>query len=903
MSQRLGKLMSSKEIRSSFLEFFRERGHTVVPSSSLVPYGDPTLLFTNAGMVQFKDVFLGVEKRSYQRAVSSQKCVRAGGKHNDLDNVGFTGRHHTFFEMLGNFSFGDYFKAEAISFGWDYLTNVLELPRDRLWVTVYRDDDEAVRLWQEIASMPPERIVRLGEEDNFWAMGDTGPCGPCSEIVVDRGEDVSCGPGCGLGQCDCDRWLEVWNLVFMQYMRHEDGSIVPLPKPSIDTGLGLERVASVLQGADTNYGSDLFVPIIEKIEDICHKRQGRDAPVFPFRVIADHIRACVFLASDGVQPSNEGRGYVMRRILRRAVRFGRVLGISEPFLGLLVPVVRDIMGNAYPEVCHNENYIAELLSQEETRFHISLDEGQRHADEIMTMTKSQGLTSVSGRDAFILYDTYGFPIDLTKDMAREKGLSVDEAGFLEQMALQRERSRKNRKDDFGDASSLWDLTRDLPPTTFTGYHSQSHEALILAIVSNGSLVREALTDTEALVILDKTPFYATSGGQECDTGDLRVLPSSRDSLARVASVLEVQKAPSGVIVHKVKVVGQGIKVGQKVIAWVDPERRRGLRQHHTATHLIHRALRHVLGDHAQQSGSLVQDSRLRFDFSHFSPLSDEEILRVEDMVNDIIMQDLPVTAAEMSLDDAKKTDATALFGEKYGEMVRVVNVGDYSKELCGGMHVPRTGEIGQVQITSQGSVAAGIRRLEAVAGRAALIRQREQGATLSAVSERLGVEPHNLLGKVDSILAAMSDLERQVASMKKGKLGELAERLLTRALTVDKAGNRKVVSYRQDSLEVNELRELGDLLKNGGCSVVILGSVRDGRSFLLVMVSEEEAARGVDAVTIVRKGASSLGGSGGGKRHMAQAGGRHPEKINESMQEAVSEAVRLLVEAYGESDS
>ncbi len=900
MSERLGKHMLSSEIRSSFLDFFQERGHTIVPSSPLIPHGDPTLLFTNAGMVQFKDVFMGLEKRSYSRAVSSQKCVRAGGKHNDLDNVGFTGRHHTFFEMLGNFSFGDYFKAEAISFAWDFLTRVLELPKDRLWITVYREDDEAVRLWRGIASVPPERIVRLGEQDNFWAMGDTGPCGPCSEIVIDRGQDVSCGPGCGLGQCDCDRWLEIWNLVFMEYMRHENGDMTRLPKPSIDTGLGLERVASVLQGVDTNYGSDLFVPIIEKIEEISGKRSGHDAPIFPFRVIADHIRACVFLASDGVQPSNEGRGYVMRRILRRAVRFGKVLGISEPFLGRLLPEVRDIMGGAYPEILDNEDYIGKLLTQDETRFHNTLDEGQRRADDMIHLAISQGRTSVSGKDAFLLYDTYGFPIDLTKDMAREKGISVDEAGFDEQMSLQRERSRRNHQDGPGDAALLWDLTQDLPPTVFTGYQNQSDESKILAIVSNESLVSEVEPGDEAVVILDKTPFYATGGGQESDSGTLRLPSVSRDSVSDVASVSLVHRAPNGVFLHKVKALGQGIMIGQKVIAWVDPERRLGFRQHHTATHLIHKALRQVLGDHAQQSGSLVQDSRLRFDFHHFSPLTKEEIWTIEDMANGVIMQDLPVTAAEMSLEEARKTDVTALFGEKYGEMVRVVSVGDYSRELCGGTHVARTGEIGQVQITSQGAVAAGIRRLEAVAGRAALLRHRDQGEILASISERLGTDPAELSGKLDALLETVSDLERQVTSAKKGKLGGLARDLLADALVVDNAGNRKVVSARQDSLEQNELRELGDLLKENGCSVAILSSVKDGRSFLLVMVSEEDAAKGIDAVAIVRKGASSLGGSGGGKRHMAQAGGRHPEKIKEALQAAVSEAVRLLTQTYDE---
>ncbi len=643
MGERLGKYMSASEVRSAFLKFFEERGHAIVPSSSLVPHGDPTLLFTNAGMVQFKDLYLGIEKRSYTRAATSQKCVRAGGKHNDLDNVGFTARHHTFFEMLGNFSFGDYFKEEAITYAWDFLSKTLELPKERLWVTVYKEDDQAVELWKRIAGIPESRIVRLGEHDNFWAMGDTGPCGPCSEIVVDRGEEHACGPNCRIGECDCDRWLEIWNLVFTQFDRHEDGSMTPLAKPNIDTGMGLERVSSVLQGVDTNFDTDVFVPIVKRIEDICGKKAGDGVPVFPYRVIADHIRACVFLAADGVQPSNEGRGYVMRRILRRAVRFGRVLGIDKPFMAELVPVVAGLMRDAYPELEDKREFIEKLLTQDEVRFLRTLTEGEKRASDLIAETRSAGNDKVNGKDAFVLYDTFGFPVDLTKDMAREQGLSVDEKGFEDAMAEQRKRSRSGKFDVAADAAGLLELVSDIPATRFTGYENLVDTAKVLAIVKEGARSTELETGDSAVVVLDATPFYATSGGQECDTGTLEL------SLKQVAEVVDVTKTATGVYLHRVKASGQGIMVGQSLRCKVDVGRRQGLQQHHTATHLIHRALRTVLGEHAQQSGSLVQPSRLRFDFSHFQALSREELAKVEDLANEMVMADAPRSSASCAV--------------------------------------------------------------------------------------------------------------------------------------------------------------------------------------------------------------------------------------------------------------
>ena len=893
MGERLGKYMRASSIRSAFLEFFVERGHTVVASSSLVPHGDPTLLFTNAGMVQFKDLYLGIEKRTYTRATTSQKCVRAGGKHNDLDNVGFTARHHTFFEMLGNFSFGDYFKEDAIAYAWEFLTKVIELPKDRLWVTVYKEDDQAVELWKRIAGIPDSRIVRLGEHDNFWAMGDTGPCGPCSEIVFDRGEEHACGRDCRIGECDCDRWLEIWNLVFTQFDRLQDGSLTPLAKPNIDTGMGLERLSSVLQGVDTNFDTDLFVPIVKKIESICGKAAGADTPVFPFRVIADHIRACVFLASDGVQPSNEGRGYVMRRILRRAVRFGRVLGIEKPFMAEIVSVVAGLMSDAYPELEEKREFIERLLTQDEVRFLRTLAEGEKRAADLIGLTKAAQADRIGGKDAFVLYDTFGFPIDLTKDMAREQGLGVDEKGFEEAMAEQRKRSRGGRIGVAADAAALADLVAELPATKFTGYDNLVETCRVLAVVKGESRSTEAEAGDEAMVALDRSPFYVTSGGQECDTGELEA------SGKRAAEVLEVRKTATGVYLHRVKAQGQGIMVGQTLVARVDTQRRQGLQQHHTATHLIHRALRTVLGEHAQQSGSLVQPARLRFDFSHFQALTREELQRVEDTANEMVQSDVSVAWTEMPVDEARKIGAMALFGEKYGEVVRVVDVCDYTKELCGGTHVSRTGQIGQIQIVSETAVAAGVRRIEAVAGMAALERSRASWLVLGKLASDLGVGAEEVPGRVGALLQTISHLEKQASKDRQGQLDDVSRELLAKAHLVPSAGNRSVVVSRQENMEMNDLRNLGDRLRDAGVSVAVLGSATGERCTMIVMVENCAAEEGVDAVAIVRKGASLIGGSGGGKSHLAQAGGKNPSNLDDALSAASDEAVALLSKVYG----
>jgi len=889
MAERIGRYMSGSEIRSAFLRFFEERGHTVVPSSSTVPHGDPTLLFTNAGMVQFKDVFLGKEKRSYSRAVTAQKCVRAGGKHNDLDNVGFTARHHTFFEMLGNFSFGDYFKEEAISFAWEFLTGVLLLPKDKLWITVYENDDEAEALWQKIAGVPKSRIVRLGEEDNFWAMGDTGPCGPDSEIIVDRGEEYACGPDCALGKCDCDRWLEIWNLVFMQYMRDESGNLSPLPRPSIDTGMGLERMASVLQGVDTNYETDLFVPIIAKLEAMTGRRSGVDVPVFPFRVIADHIRSCVFLCADGVRPSNEGRGYVMRRILRRAVRFGQELGMRKPFLAELVPVVAEVMKDAYPELGANTSYIQRVLTQDEERFLSTLEEGQKRAVALIGAAKEAGLAHLPGKDAFLLYDTFGFPIDLTKDMAREEGLSVDEKAFEEEMAKQRERSRGARQSYQDELASVLELLPEVPPTEFVGYREDSCGASVLALVKNGSRTTELETGEEAFLILDRTPCYAAGGGQEADRGGIFTKQGER-----LAAIVDVARTPGGIYLHRVVAEKQGVMAGQEVLCAIDVERRRGLERHHTATHLIHSALRSIIGDHAQQAGSLVQEDRLRFDFSHFAPLSKEEIRKIEDMVNERVLEDLPVSWHESSLEEAREEGAIALFGEKYGEKVRIVQVEGTSKELCGGTHVRRTGQIGQVQIVSESAIAAGVRRLEAVAGKAALLRSRQSASLLSELASFLDTSVDKVEEKVKSLVETVSRYSRELQKAQAGNLEEIARSLLKKPQGDDGERNPQVVVSRQDDMEVRELRSLGDRLKEGGAQVVILGSAKNGRATMVVMATPEAVKKGVSAAAIVQKGAQAMGGSGGGKAEFAQSGGKFPETLDKALEEARREASKLL---------
>lgn len=867
-------MLASNEIRRIFLEYFAGKGHTVVKSSSLVPFDDPTLLFTNAGMNQFKDVFLGIEKRPYSRATTAQKCVRAGGKHNDLETVGRTARHHTFFEMLGNFSFGDYFKKEAIEFAWDFLTRVLGLAKERLWVTIYLDDDEAFQLWREVAGISPDRIVRLGEKDNFWSMGDTGPCGPCSEIIYDRGEEHRCqSPVCALGACDCDRWLEIWNLVFMQFNRDEKGHMTPLPRPSIDTGMGLERLASILQNVNSNFETDLFVPIIKEVERLAGKSYDPGPQGFPFRVIADHIRACAFLIADGVVPANEGRGYVLRRILRRAVRFGKFLGIDEPFFYQLVDVVAGIMGDAYPELLERRDFVVQVIRREEERFFATLADGLRKVEEIIEKAKEQENQVIPGAEAFMLYDTYGFPLDLTEDVAEEHGLVVDREGFWAMMEQQRERGRQSFKGEgaFALEQSLARLLKGIEETIFTGYQTLEWESQVLACIVGEERVLTA-SDQEAVLVLDATPFYAESGGQVADTG---LLLGSKGTM----QVQEVKKV-GGWFLHYGTIKGW-MQEGDEVKAVVDSQRRYKTAANHTATHLLHQALREVLGEHAQQRGSLVEPERLRFDFSHFQALTEEELARIEEIVNEKIRSVLPVKAVVTTLQEAKQQGALALFGEKYQDSVRMVEIQNFSKELCGGTHVDNTGRIGMMVIVEEGSIGAGLRRIEALTGDAAMKYLKEQDRLVRRLAGLLKATPSELVEKTEALLRQIKETEKQLENLITRTQKEKAMRLLDSAV---KLNGCSVLVAEVEAPDMNSLRNNAEMLRDKlGSSVVVLGSRLDDKVGFAAFVSKDLVARGVHAGKIVGEIAKLAGGGGGGRPDMAQAGGKNPEKLPDSL--------------------
>ncbi len=878
--------MQGHEVRQKFLQYFASKGHAVVDSSSLVPHNDPTLLFTNAGMVQFKDVFLGLDKRPYTRAATAQKCVRAGGKHNDLESVGKTARHHTFFEMLGNFSFGDYFKREAISYAWEFFTSELGLPGDRLWATIYLDDDEAYRLWQELTGIPAERVVRLGEKDNFWAMGDTGPCGPCSEIVIDRGEEYRCqAPECGIGKCDCDRWLELWNLVFMQYNRDAAGNLTPLPRPSIDTGMGLERITSVLQGKSSNFDTDLLRPIIDFMEGLSGRPYYPDERGFPFRVIADHARACTFLIADHVLPSNEGRGYVLRRILRRAVRFGKVLGIDRPFLYQVVPVVVSIMGQAYPEVAEQQAQVMRVIRNEEERFHETLNAGMRMVGELIERLKEEGRSQISGWEAFVLYDTYGFPLDLTQDVAEETGLTVDRQGFQEAMEQQRRRAREARQHSVaweGLAAALTTHARDLEPTRFVGYDSTEARAEVLGLFVEGEPVPMAREGEEIQVLLDVTPFYAESGGQVADTGWIR----GETGKARVDNV---QRLPDGKNLHLAVVEEGSLRQKERVEAAIDTGRRGRIARHHTATHLLHRALRVVLGEHVSQAGSLVEPGRLRFDFSHFAALGHDEIRAVEEMVNSKILEDLPVRTYLDTLEQARARGVVALFDEKYGEKVRVVQAGEFSSELCGGTHVSSTGQIGLFKIVYEGSIGAGMRRIEAVAGEALLNYLREREGLLAETAELVRSGPQELPERVRELVGRIRELEREAGWLKERLARSEVEGLIQGARQVD---GISVVVGHAPLANMDALRHMADMVKERiGSGVVLLGAPADDRVNLVAMVTKDLHGRGLHAGNLIREVAKVVDGGGGGRADLAQAGGKNPRKLDEALA-MVPEVVR-----------
>jgi len=876
------KKLSGKQIRSLFLDFFSRNGSEIIPSSPLIPAEDPSLLFTNSGMVQFKKVFLGEETRSYTRAASCQKCVRAGGKHNDLENVGYTARHHTFFEMLGNFSFGDYFKREAISFAWDFLTKEIGLPAEDLWVTVFREDDEAAKFWPEITGISPDRVVRLGEEDNFWAMGETGPCGPCSEILVDQGPDVGCGrPDCKVG-CDCDRFLELWNLVFMQFFRDESGRMTPLPTPCIDTGLGLERMAAICQGRQSNYDTDIFAGLIACIEKLSGRTYGKDRQSdVAIKVIADHTRASTFLIADGLIPSNEGRGYVLRRIIRRAVRYGKVIGLKCPFISSVADVVVREMGETYPELKKASAFLGKVIDHEESRFAETLEFGLRFLDEEIAKLKKEHKTQISGNFAFKLHDTYGLPVDILLDVAREEDMGLDRDGYERARSEQRERSRKARHDTVTE--ELPQVYRELLSSNlgnrFIGYDTTSHKSEILALLKQGRPIQRAPAGWCGELIAAETPFYAESGGQVGDRGWVEG-PSGR------AEVTDTFRK-GDLIVHSIEVKHGYLESGDSIKLEVSENLRKDTARNHTATHLLHSALRQVLGEHVKQAGSMVAPDRLRFDFTHFSALTPDEIREVEDLVNEQIREDREVKTEILSYKEAMARDAMALFGEKYGETVRLVSVPDFSKELCGGTHVSRTGQIGLFKIISESSVASGMRRLEACTAQTALDFVHELEEAVSSITFQLKCPRWEASKKVTRLLEMTKDLEKQLQQAKKARATQGLDKLLSGTREIN---HIKVLSARVEAENVRSLRDLGDRLRDKiGSGVIVIGSRADGKALLLVLVTKDLTDR-LHAGNMIKQVARIVGGSGGGRPEMAQAGGPKPERLEEAL-EAVYDIV------------
>ena len=867
--------MNSKEIRSTFLNYFRSKGHEIVPSSSLIPGKDPTLLFTNAGMVQFKSVFLGQEKRSYQRAVSSQKCMRAGGKHNDLENVGHTARHHTFFEMLGNFSFGDYFKRAAIEYAWELLTEVYKLPEDRLWATVYEEDDEAEGLWVKLTGVPAKRVVRLGAKDNFWQMGDTGPCGPCSEIIIDQGPEMGCGrPDCAVG-CDCDRYLEIWNLVFMQFDRDVSGTLTPLPKPSIDTGMGLERLAAVLQGKHNNFDADIFAPLIDSI---CHhsgKTYHEDRKTdIAIRVIADHMRSITFLLSEGLTPSNEGRGYVMRRIIRRAARYAKSLDISEPVLYKLCGSVAQAMAGAYPELIEERPRVEKILRMEEERFNRTLEQGLHLLNEIIVQVKSSGTEAIPGQELFKLYDTFGFPLDIARDVAQENGLTVDEHGFYMEMEGQKTKARASWTTEDAAVSPVYkDLMQKFKPTEFLGYDTLISQATVFALILKGRLVDELGAGEEGEILLDKTPFYAESGGQVGDSG---ILVSDSGT----AKVRDTKKPIEGYSVHKIVIKRGFLKIGTAISAEVDPERRRATMRNHTATHLIHASLRNLLGGHVKQAGSYVSDERLRFDFTHFDSLDRNTIEAIEDEVNAAILNNLGVDTTVMDTKVAIESGVTALFGEKYGDKVRVVSIPDTSSELCGGTHVHATGDIGLFKILAEGSVASGIRRIEGLTGKTAFAHFREQENEIRKMSEILkkADRPSERLQK---LLSDMKVMEKELDSFRGKSASEHSAKVLEKVRTINGV---KVIACRVDGLDNKDLRTLADNVREGlGSGILLLASARDDQASMVAMVTKDLVQK-YSAGSLLKIIAAEAGGKGGGKFDLAQGGTKEISKLDKALE-------------------
>ncbi len=854
-------MQGTNALRASFISYFEERGHQPVASSSLVPGNDPTLLFTNAGMVPFKDVFLGREKRDYVRAASSQRCVRAGGKHNDLENVGYTARHHTFFEMLGNFSFGDYFKREAIQYAWEFLTLELGMAPEKLWITVYEEDPEAADIWLNEIGVSEQRFSRIGAKDNFWSMGDTGPCGPCSEIFYDHGEHIPGGPP-GTPEEDGDRYVEIWNLVFMQYNRSADGELEDLPHPSVDTGMGLERIAAVLQGTHDNYGIDLFQSLIAAAAQATGAEDKSDNSL---KVIADHIRATAFLIVDGVLPANEGRGYVLRRIMRRAIRHGHKLGMNAPFFHKLVTPLCEQMGQAYPELAAAKEQLERVIAQEEARFAETLAQGMRLLEEAIAGLDND---TIPGETVFKLYDTYGFPADLTNDVARERGLKIDEAGFEREMQAQRERAREASR--FGA-----DYTKSLKvdgETQFTGYDSAQDRGTVTALLRNGLSVQKLAAGEEGVVVLDVTPFYAESGGQVGDTGLL-------SGAGGRFEVSDTQKQDAAHL-HFGRITDGEIGIGEKLNAQVDQQRRQSILLNHTGTHLVHAALREILGSHVGQKGSLVAPDRLRFDFSHFEPITLDLITDIEKLVNQKVREDIAGEIYSKSYDDAIAEGAMAFFGEKYGDVVRVVRFGDFSVELCGGLHVARSGEIGLFKLTEERGVASGVRRIEAVSGAVALDEVHAAEERMRRAASKLKATPIEFEDRLDKTLERVGKLEKQIESLSKRMASGQSSELTENSVEINGV---TLVAQRMDGVDRKTLRESVDALKNKlDSAAIVLASVEEGKIALIAGVTKDQTQR-ISAGELVNFVAEQVGGRGGGRADMAQAGGTEPGKLDEAL--------------------
>lgn len=879
--------LSTNEIRSTFLDYFHEQGHAIVESSSLVPNDDPTLLLINAGMNQFKDVFLGLEKRDYRRATTSQKCMRVSGKHNDLDNVGPSPRHHTFFEMLGNFSFGDYFKQDAIRYAWDLLVNRLGLPLERLWFTVYTDDAEAERLWIETGARP-ERVLRFGKKDNWWAMGDTGPCGPCSEIHYYWGDlDKQVSDGVNKD----DEYLEIWNLVFMQYDQKPDGQLVPLPAPSVDTGAGLERIASILQGKDNNYDTDAFVPIMDRIQQLAEQDDDeRQANLYRYRAIADHARACTFLIGDGVLPGNEGRNYVLRMILRRAARFGKLLGFDQPFLAQIADVVIDQMGGHYTDLPAKRAYILQTITDEEERFHRTLNTGLSLLEQTMARLRAEGHSVIPGRDAFYLWDTYGFPVDLTRDIAADSGFSIDEAGFREALGAAKEQSRATAQDkQIQDVSVYSALLARLQEEGALGPQGVKHliyenvdtvDTRVIGLIAGGRIVEEAHAGAEVEVVLPETPFYVESGGQISDTGDIYYWPEDTETPVWSVQVTDTRRRIPGLIVH-VGTVAQGtVRVGDPAEAEIDTERRWDIMRNHTATHVLHAALRERLGMHVHQAGSLVAPDRLRFDFTHGAPLNREDITAIEQRAAEIILCNYPVNTRWTSYKRAVEEGAMALFGEKYGDEVRVVSFGEsegVSMELCGGTHVESTAEIGGFRVLGESSVAAGVRRIEIATGRAAEELVEERLGALQRTAELLRARAADVESAVRQLMEQNHVLQRELAQIKQKQAQQSTADLLSKAIPVD---GFQVLAVQVQAETADTLRQMTDWLRDKlGSSVVAVGAVIEEKPMVVAAVTPDLIGRGMHAGNLVRDVARLIGGGGGGKPNLAQAGGKESEKL------------------------